>query len=119
MHARRGVLPEHYALFGKSMVNTLTAGLKTSYKPPVHKSWLKFISMASKAMISDFQENPDILSDDLSIHKIKILQDTWKIVNQNKLVGRLIFLRLFEIHPEAEYYFSFTVDKDYQTNPKF
>jgi hemoglobin-like flavoprotein len=38
-HAKRGVLPEHYPIIGKGLINTLRAGIKGVFTPAVRKSW--------------------------------------------------------------------------------
>jgi hemoglobin-like flavoprotein len=111
-HARRGVLAEHYPIVGQSLMNTLKAGLKKQFTPQVKKAWDIVFKIVSDTMMSDFYNNPDQLSDELTDQKIEILQNSWNSVLQlgEYEVGCLLFKNLFEFGPDLISLFNFTND---------
>lgn len=56
-HAKRGILPEHYPIVGKALLNTLKAGIKREFTPGVSRIWEKTYNIVATTMMSDFYTN--------------------------------------------------------------
>lgn len=72
-HAKVGIKPEHYAVVGKALQNTLKAGLKKSYTSEIRRAWDMVYGIVTQTMIGNLYDNPDILSDDLTDYKIHLV----------------------------------------------
>lgn len=55
-HAGYGVKPEHFAIVGQALVQTLSDGLQDEFTEPVKQAWLDVYTVVSDTMISGFPQ---------------------------------------------------------------
>jgi hypothetical protein len=72
-HATMGILPEHYPVIGKAILNTLRAGLKKDFTRSAEQAWENTYKMISETMVGDLYTNADIMIDELTDHKIELV----------------------------------------------
>jgi len=109
-HAKRGILPDHYPIVGKALINTLKAGLKTEFSPPVRQAWEDVYKIITDTMIGEHYSNPELVSDELTQNRIELVQSSWERVMElgDEAVGGVVFRHLFELNPSLFNLFSFS-----------
>lgn len=86
------------------------------YTNDVKNAWNEVYGVVTKTMCSDFYENEDILIDEITDHKIKIVKESWQKVMElgEETVGRIIFKNLFEADGELLSLFSFSSIEEFE-----
>lgn len=120
-HAKRGILPEHYPIVGKALLNTLKAGIKREFTPGVAKIWEKTYNIVAQTMMSDFYTNEDIMSEEFTPHKVTMVIDSWHVALQLGAIpiGKLLFENVFSIDPALTPMFTFTQEEDMYESDNF
>ena len=69
-HVERGVLPEHYLIFGEALIKTLKSGLKDKITSNVEESWNEIYKVISGHMQYEWYTNPDLIGNELTKKRI-------------------------------------------------
>lgn len=120
-HAKMGIRPEHYSVIGKALLNTMRAGLKDEYDKEINMSWREVYNALSIKMISNFHEDSDILTNEITEHKISLIRESWEKVKAegHAKIGKDIFKNLFDLDPDLMDLFSFTDLSDFYESHEF
>lgn len=119
-HVGYGVLPPHYDVVGKALMNTLQDGLKAGFTPGARLAWSKVWHIIAKTMIAAANEvapkkEAAEAAPLLTPEEIGLVQGSWNKAAGAlgaEAVGVLLFKHIFEIAPEALQLFPFKDEAD-------
>lgn len=88
-------------MVGQALLNTLKAALKNKWTKDLQVVWERVYEIVSTTMIGNLYGNQDILTDEITQHKVNLIQTSWRTVMQlgPTQVGMVLFKNLFEISP--------------------
>merc|ERR1712050_229437 len=139
-HVGYGVLPEHFDIVGKALMNSLQDGLQSDFTTEVRLAWSKVWHVVASTMItagwpaplstrsgsavvvdkksSGLVEQPEFakaqIEAPLSSMEVDVVRKTWEQVAELgvETVGVILFKHIFTIAPGALQLFSFKSEAD-------